>query len=299
MTSSRARASRHRPDRRLPGFPLIRVEKSAGVTRFVMARSVLGRDLYRAACYLVDGLLVDTGMAHVGKALFGCLESENVQAIVNTHSHEDHIGCNAALQETRGIPVYAHPLAIPVIGEPSILALRPYQRFFFGYPRPSNAVPAGFTISTGRRDFRVMQTPGHSPDHISIYDEERGWLFCGDAYFGNRERVLRADYDVWEMIGTFRSLAALPLETLYTGTGAVVLHPARRIQRKLEYLLETANRVWSLREAGLDAGRIARRLFPSDLAIRTFTSGHFSAENLVRSFLARQPGAIPSRNISA
>lgn len=269
-----------------------------GVVQFTMSRRVLGRDLYRAACYLVDGLLVDTGTAHGERAFLGALEGRPVSLVVNTHSHEDHIGGNALLHSTRGTPILAHPRALPFLADPRRLALRPYQRFLFGTPRPSPAEAIGATVSTNRHAFRVLETPGHSEDHIALYEEKRGWLFCGDAYIGGRERVLRSDYDVRGMIRTYERLAALPLDTLFTGTGAVVRDPIARIGRKLGHLLETGERIRELRRSGLEEREIARRLLPGDRAIRCVTSGHFASVHLVRSFLHPLPedrSATPTR----
>ena len=58
-----------------------------GVVRMVMSRELFGKDLYPAACYLVGGLLVDTGIAHLRKDLVSCLKGKPVEAIVNTHAH--------------------------------------------------------------------------------------------------------------------------------------------------------------------------------------------------------------------
>ena len=264
-----------------------------GVTQFTMSRRAFGRDLYRAACYLVDGLLVDTGIAHEEREFLRALDGRPVNVVLNTHSHEDHIGGNAMLHSTRRVPILAHPRALPVLSDPRRLALRPYQRFLFGTPRPSPAEPVGGTISTGRHEFRVVETPGHSADHIALFEEKRGWLFCGDAYIGGRERVLREDYDVRGMIRTYERLAALNPDTLFTGTGAVVHDPARRIERKITHLLETGERILELRRSGLEERDIARRLLPGDRAIRCVTSGHFASVHLVRSFLSPLPDDRP------
>ncbi|MBI5576293.1 MAG: MBL fold metallo-hydrolase, partial [Deltaproteobacteria bacterium] len=167
-----------------------------GVVRFVMARRLLGKKLYRSACFLVDGLLVDTGIFHLRKSFLKSLSGRSVFAIVNTHSHEDHIGANALLQERRGVPVYAHDKALRVISDPRKLRLLPYQRLFFGEPSPSAGKPVGNTFSTEHCRFRVIHSPGHSPDHIVLFEENRGWLFSGDAFIGGQDRVLRDGYDV-------------------------------------------------------------------------------------------------------
>jgi glyoxylase-like metal-dependent hydrolase (beta-lactamase superfamily II) len=279
---------------------MIRVlEHEGGVVQFTMARRLLGRELYRASCYLVDGILVDTGMAHATTELLARLAGRPLRLIVNTHAHEDHIAGNAALQRRHQLPVLAHPLALEVIARPERLRLRPYQRLLFGTPEGSRAGAIPDRIPWSGGEFRVLHTPGHSPDHVALFEPERGWLFAGDAYLGGRERFLRDDCDAWGLIATYQALARLPLQVLFAGTGQVVRDPAARLERKLEHLGSLAQQVWALHDAGLEEREIARRLLGGDLLVRLLTSGHFSAPNLVRSLLTRRPDRPPALSCSA
>jgi glyoxylase-like metal-dependent hydrolase (beta-lactamase superfamily II) len=255
------------------------------VLRFVMARRLLGKDLYRSACYLVDGLLVDSGIPHLSGKIAKALSGHHISAIVNTHAHEDHMGANAILQQSRRLPVFAHRAALPTLSDPGLLVLLPYQRVFFGKPLPSTGEPLGDVLHTERRRFRVIHSPGHSPDHVVLHDAEKGWIFSGDAFIGGQDRVFRSSYDIGEMVGTLRNLASLGAEVLFTGMGNVVRNPARQIERKLSYYEEMSHRVRKLVREGMDEPEVASLLFPGDRTVRFVTSGNFSAEHLVRSFL--------------
>lgn len=259
--------------------------------RFLMARRLFGKNFYRAACYWVDGLLVDTGIHWRRTDLARALADRSVDAIVNTHSHEDHIGANGLIQRARGVPVFAHEAALPILAVPRTLRLLPYQRFFFGEPSASRGIPLGDCIRTERHLFRVIPTPGHSPDHVVFFEETGGWLFSGDAYIGGLDRVSRGSYDVPAMMRTFRALASLQAEVMFTGAGNVARRPSRKFERKLSYYEELAGRIAALRREGLGVPEIARRLFPGDRSVRLATSGDFSAEKLVRPFFEQVPGA--------
>lgn len=262
-----------------------------GVVRFLMARRLLGRNFYRAACYWVDGLLVDTGIHWRRADLASAISGRRVDAIVNTHAHEDHMGANGLLQRERGVPVFAHEAALPILAAPRTLRLRPYQRFFFGEPEGSRAVALGDCVRSERCRFRVVGTPGHSPDHVALFEETRGWLFAGDAYIGGLDRVSRGSYDIAAMRRSWRTLASLRAEVMFTGAGSVARRPSRKFERKLAYYDELAGRVAELRRAGLGVPEIARRLFPGDRAVRLVTSGDFSAEKLVRPLFEEAGGA--------
>ena len=110
--------------------------KDVGAVRgFRLARTLFGLAVYFTAAYWVDGLLIDSGCAFTVRELLADLENTPVEQIVNTHSHEDHIGANAALQERTGAAIRAHPLALPILADPRQTRLRPYQRVMWGLPR--------------------------------------------------------------------------------------------------------------------------------------------------------------------
>jgi len=151
---------------------MLKVEQHGAVVKFLSARTILGRAFYHTAAYCVDGLLIDTGCAHAAPELLRSLDSLPVAQIVNTHSHEDHIGANGPLQRERGATIWAHALALPILADPKLQHLQLYRRFFWGWPEPSQASPVGEWLETRQYRFQVIHTPGHSPGSISLYLEK-------------------------------------------------------------------------------------------------------------------------------
>ncbi|MGO9572616.1 MAG: MBL fold metallo-hydrolase [Desulfomonilaceae bacterium] len=268
-----------------------------------MARTIAGRGLYFTSAYRVDDLMVDTGCAYTVGELLESLESLPVRCVVNTHSHEDHIAGNAALQAKFGADVLAHPEALPILAQPSKRRLRPYQLVMWGYSEPSDAKAIGDFVETERHRFEVIHTPGHSPDHICLYEPEQGWLFTGDLYVGGRDRALRLDYNIWQIIDSLKRLASLDVKVLFPGSGTTRVSPHEELLRKIEYLEETGERVLDLHRKGWSRRRIRRRLFGREMPIAYITLGHFSGRNLVRSYIEDRPSnikinPIPSRATS-
>ena len=272
-----------------------------GVVRMVMSRELFGKELYPAACYLAGGLLVDTGISHLRKELVSFLKGKSFEAIVNTHAHEDHMGANALLQKIFKVPIYAHRKSLPIIARPGLLKLLPYQKFYFGLPAPAHAEPIAEVLEVGGRQFRVHPAPGHSPDHVLLHEEERGWMFCGDAFIAGQDRVFRGSYDLAEILGTLRRILDLAPETMFTGMGAVLKRPAVKVRRKIVQYEEAADKAADLFRAGLGEKEISRRLFPGDGMVRVVTTGDFTALKLVRAFLRYKgigtvpPPALPKR----
>ncbi len=211
---------------------MLRATTYGDVTRFDLARTLAGKGRYWTTAYLVDGWLIDTGCAFSAPELVRLLADKPLAGIVNTHSHEDHIGANGRLQRERaGLPIRVHPLALPVLADPrGQQPLHPYRRVLWGWPEPSQGQPAsdGEVIETGRCRFQVVYTPGHSPDHICLYEPEQGWLFTGDLFVGGRDRALREGYDIWAIIASLKRIALLPAKRLFPGSARCAKIPPRK-----------------------------------------------------------------------
>lgn len=96
-------------------------------------------------------ILIDSGNdKDAGRKIQKILEAENwsLEAILNTHSHADHIGGNTLLQNRLECPVYSTPMENTVIGHP---ILEP------------TALYGGYPFSKLRNKF-LMATPSKSED---------------------------------------------------------------------------------------------------------------------------------------
>ena len=265
---------------------MIQIEQSHGVHRYRMGRTLLGRGWYFTAAFRVDGLMVDSGCVGGVRGLMAALDHCAIHTVVNTHSHEDHIAANADLQRRHGARVLAHPLALPVLSAP--MELEPqqlYRRVFWGYPRPSFGEPIGPWVETERYRFRVIETPGHSLDHITLYEPAKGWIFSGDAYIGGRDRALKASCNVWQIIESLEILATLDAGLLFAGSGTVYEDPCPLLRKKIAYLRQRGEQVLDLHRRGSSQRRIRVKVFGKEPMITHLTQGDFSGQQLVRSFI--------------
>jgi glyoxylase-like metal-dependent hydrolase (beta-lactamase superfamily II) len=267
---------------------MLRTSSFGFITRLDLARTIAGKGRYWTTAYLVDGLLIDSGCAHSAPELLAFLHDKKVRHLVNTHTHEDHIGANGLLQrENNNLEILAHPLALEILREPHLQHLQPYRRLMWGWPEASKGkqVEDGETIRTRNFNFQVIYTPGHSLDHICLYESDHDWLFSGDLFVGGRDRALSADADIWGVIDSLKRIAILPLTKLFPGSARVRENPLTEIRQKIEYLEEVGGKVIELNRKGWNETAIARTVFGGAMFIEIFTLGHFSRRNLVRSFL--------------
>ena len=148
--------------------------------------------------------LVDAGFLghyHVFKKGIESLgfDMKDLEAIILTHAHADHIGFAEKLRKQTGVPVYIHeedeimastPLQLPWYGLLS-RAWRPYVATMLGtaivngvFSLPKitkmNTFKDGDTLDVPGRP-RVIHTPGHTQGEVVFYLPERGVLFSGDT----------------------------------------------------------------------------------------------------------------------
>ncbi|CAF0694009.1 MBL fold metallo-hydrolase [Candidatus Methylacidithermus pantelleriae] len=113
-------------------------------------------------------------------------EGIQLEALILTHGHLDHVWDAETVREQQACMVYAHP-------EDERLLRNPSQGEFFGIPwrfRPLQEyqrlqVPLRGKIEwelAGRR-FVVFHVPGHSPGSLAFYEKAKRRIFSGDVLF--------------------------------------------------------------------------------------------------------------------
>ncbi|MEW6276186.1 MAG: MBL fold metallo-hydrolase [Bacillota bacterium] len=252
------------------------------IIQFKMGRAVNNQVLYWAAVYLVDGLLIDTGPAHTAHELLAELRREKVEKAVNTHYHEDHIGGNALLQRELGIEIFAPVKSIERIAAKP--ALYPYQELVWGCPEPSRPNPLGKEVRTGKYRFEVIETPGHSDDHVVFWLPEKGWLFAGDLFVSETPKTARPEDNQGEIIASLQKVHRLHPQVLFTGLGNIVEEATGALARTILYLERIRDQVDRFKAQGFTPAQMVREIFGRESALKELTQGQFSSENFVRSF---------------
>jgi glyoxylase-like metal-dependent hydrolase (beta-lactamase superfamily II) len=196
-----------------------------------------------------DGLtLIDTGTAGSEKRILKYIADlgrtpGDVRRIVITHSDGDHVGALAALKAVTGARVYASPIESEAVAAGR--ASRPLkggavQRALFALMSPMfRAKPASVDdrLSDGQMlpvlgGLRVVETPGHTPGHISLFAPAAGVLFAGDSMVstGGRLRESRGGntWDPAKANQSVRRQAALGARIVCVGHGPVVMAAAEK-----------------------------------------------------------------------
>ena len=135
-----------------------------------------------------------------------------IEAILITHCHFDHIGAVAPLARATGAPVYCPVIERPVLAD--VMSWVPPGFGPFESWEAEHTVAGGEHLNLAGMDFDVLFTPGHSPGHVTYATSDA--LLSGDVLFqGSVGRVDLPGGD-WATLESSieRLLRARPPETV-------------------------------------------------------------------------------------
>ena len=149
--------------------------------RFVYVYMIYGREI----------TLIDSGVASSAGIIPEYLRNtgrnpEEISLMILTHGHPDHIGAAQAIKEISGCSVAAHGADRVWIENPDQQVRdRPVPGFYSlvkGSVRVDRILNEGDVLYLEpEMHLEVLHTPGHSPGSISLWMQEEGVLFSGDA----------------------------------------------------------------------------------------------------------------------
>ena len=122
-----------------------------------------------------------------------------IERILLTHGHIDHVGGATDLAEQLSVPVEG-----PHIDDQPLLANIETQALQFGLGSGKNVVPnrwleEGDNVLISDEQFEVFHCPGHSPGHVVFFNRDAELLIAGDVLFKGsigRTDLYKGDFDV-------------------------------------------------------------------------------------------------------
>lgn len=265
---------------------MLRTRQHGPVTEIRLTTTILRRPIYSVSAFYFDGTLVDSGPQRTGPEIAAWARGREIDQIVNTHQHEDHVGGNAHLSH---LPALAPAGAVPVIREAPRIPF--YRWTTFGQPRRAQVEPLGDTVRTRHHTLQVIPTPGHAPDHVVLWLPERGWLFSADLYLMERAKYVRREDDVWLWMASLQRVLAYDFETMFCSHAGYVADGKAAIRRKLAYWQQLAAEARELAAGGEPPERIRDRLLGDEGFLTFWSRGQFSKLNLIRALLAEEGGS--------
>ncbi len=237
--------------------------------------------------------ILDPGPTSIAEELLDAIrklgqDTDAIEWVAPSHIHVDHAGGSGWL--TRELPrakAVFHARGAPFMRDPARLIAGTAEVFgdswrdVFGdiLPVPDDRmaiVEDGDALDFGSGGaYRVVFTPGHSLDHISLYDEERGAFYCGHALGNYKPPRFLPDppmtlpyFDVDASVASIRKARELaPKRLLPAHSGSLASNPAIAIDVVERVTLEIGEVV----KGGMAAGK-------SDAEMETDVRAHLFAD---------------------
>ncbi|WP_026910967.1 MBL fold metallo-hydrolase [Patulibacter minatonensis] len=226
-----------------------------------------------------DGIvLFDTGMhqpgslAHLERALdMVHLRLELVRSVVLTHAHVDHCGQTTPIVLRSGAEVWCHPshdhltkwLANPDgywerrveialqsgVPEPDVRAASELVRRedigIAGGLQVDHDLVDDVEIGTDLGVFRAIETPGHAPSHVCLFNAERRMLVSGDHLLGRVSLFFDFGYTpdpIGEFLASLDRIEALDARLCLSGHGRTFTDVEGHIRANRDLVAERLRR---------------------------------------------------------
>jgi len=172
---------------------------------------------------------------------------QQVSRILLTHGHRDHSAGARRLAELTGAPV---------------LALDPAQRL------GAEGLGSGDVVTAAGCEIRVIATPGHTADSVSLLLPADRAVLTGDTVLGRGTTMISRDGSLGDYLASLDRLRALAdsaaLIAVLPGHGPIVADPAARLDF---YIAHRAERLAEV-EAAIAAGDRT----PADIVARVYAA---------------------------
>lgn len=204
--------------------------------------------------YLVLGrepLLIDAGAGdprHLD-AIAEALDGAPLARVLVTHNHSDHI---------KGIE------AIAARWPAAILLKKLWPEKDVAYPVAWRPAREGDEVVAGGMRLRVIETPGHAPDHVCLFEPERRVLFGGDLLVRDGTVVIPPTFggSLAQYLKSLERLLALGVARVLPAHGRAIDEPDALIHRYLAHRLERqAQIVCALERGAADLDSIVAQVY--------------------------------------
>lgn len=189
--------------------------------------------------YVIRGtrgnMLIDSGLDSNYPLLKESLHNigmkvRDIDVVVNTHEHFDHIGANRYFQEHAVIA--AHRFAATKMAYD--------DRYVTLYSSgDSNNISlhvhlwleSRSRIDLGNFALDIIHTPGHTSGSICVYEPDKKFMFTGDTLFaGGLIPVIAESGSIGDYINSLKSLQTRKVSVIYPGHGEVSPDPEKDIE---------------------------------------------------------------------
>ncbi|MDD5723468.1 MAG: MBL fold metallo-hydrolase [Syntrophales bacterium] len=193
--------------------------------------------------YIIKGdyanLLIDSGIDSNFPALQKSLlkiglKIRDIDIVINTHEHFDHIGANRYFQEYALIAAHRFAATKMIFDDRYVTLYKSADL---------NEIPLKVHLwlesksrfDLGNYSLNVIHTPGHTSGSICLYEPARKILFTGDTVFaGGTLSDIAESGSVGDYINSMLSLSTRKVFEIYPGHGNISTNPEEDMEKAVQ-----------------------------------------------------------------
>ncbi|MBD3108344.1 MBL fold metallo-hydrolase [Bacillus sp. AGMB 02131] len=221
------------------------------------------------------------------------LHVSDITQVLLTHNHEDHVGIINRITDIKDVPVYAHADSIYRLKrDKDYFALRIdffkqlYEEMDCGdfgtrqiekitklMSRNEKNTVRSDIIPIAENDIisglKVFETPGHSPDHIVFFDEQKKELFGGDHLVSHisSNAIVEPDRDgrriqtLSQYVQSLQKCSNFEINLVYPGHGELIRNSRELFNYRLERIHLKSDQVLTFIKEGYNTGKELAQVF--------------------------------------
>ncbi len=236
---------------------------------------------YEVSAYVVRDVLIDTGAPRARAEMLDAVRHLAPRGAIITHCHEDHAG-NAAELAAIGLPLLMDSSCEMALRQPERIGA--YRRLVWGSAHPLTALVRTFDPSP----LTVLPLPGHTAEHLVVWDAERRILAAGDLFLGVKVRIAHGSESPRRLIESLRAAVSLEPRLLLDAHRGAVYEPVPLLRAKIAWMEETIGRIDALHARGLDERAITRQVLGREELVGWISRGEYSKRAFVRAALQHE-----------
>jgi len=158
----------------------------------------------------------------------------DIDLVVNTHEHFDHIGGNKYFYQT-AIIAAGRLAAAKITEKDEYVTMYSSYSADYHFTKPHIWFESGAFIDLENAKFEVLNTPGHTSGCICIYETCNKLLFSGDTVFAQGTlSAIAPSGSAGDYVHSMEMLNTKKIKRLFPGHGALSKTPSKDIKRALE-----------------------------------------------------------------
>ena len=192
--------------------------------------------------YIIRGdyknVLIDSGLdknfSVLQRSLIALgIKVRDIDIIINTHEHFDHMGANRYFQDYALIAAHRFA-AIKITVQDRFVTM--YESGDLNQPtlKVHLWLEDKFRFDIGNYILEVIHTPGHTSGSICIYEVNRKLLFTGDTVFAKGTlSYISESGSVGDYINSIERLGTIKVNEIYPGHGSISKNPQEDMQKAI------------------------------------------------------------------